>query len=89
MDVDQSHDDEHKRETPSDDDDEHKRDAPSDGDDFDYKPNDDLQPPPPSDDEESQTVLVAADDGKFYVRGMAIECLDDADSITREHAKAF
>jgi hypothetical protein len=103
MDVDQSHDDKHKRETPSDDDDERKRDAPSDddderkvdapsddGDDSDYKPNNDLQPPPSSDDEEeSQTVLVAADDGKFYVRGMAIECLDDADPITREHARAF
>ena len=76
------------KEAPSDDDDEHKSDAPSDDDDSDYKPNDDLQPPP-SDDDDSHIVLAAPDDGKFYVRGMEIECLDDTDSSTREHAKAF
>jgi hypothetical protein len=59
------------KEAPSDDDNEHKSDAPSDDDDSDYKPNNDLQPPPSVDDD-SHIVLAAADDGKFYVRGIGM-----------------
>jgi hypothetical protein len=76
------------KEAPSDDDAEHKKEAPSEDDDTDYDPNNDLQPSP-SDDNDNHLVTAAAADGKFYVRGMEIDSLDDADEGTREHVKAF
>jgi len=62
---------------------------PSDDDDGDYHPDNDPQPPSDDDDHEPNHLVPAAGDGKFYVRGMEIEGLDDANSSTRDHAVAF
>jgi hypothetical protein len=78
------------KDAPSDNDNKGKE-APSDIEDSNYNPNDDLQQPLSDSDNSQSNHLVPAvgDDGKFYVRGMEIEGIDDANSSTRAHAVAF